>query len=101
MAKLLVVVIGAVGKLPYAGTIVDPIAKGAKVLRQAKVLGWPAVFTADDVTDAALGKAFDWVLTEDARIEARGCRMRAAAELQEVRDRFLAAFTESDSVVEA
>ena len=50
---------------------VDPIAGGAKVRRQAETLGWPHVFTADDVTAAAVRDALEQCLTPDARAEAR------------------------------
>lgn len=39
---------------------VDPIAWGAKIRRQAETVGWPVVFTADTLTDAALQEAFDY-----------------------------------------
>jgi hypothetical protein len=68
---------------------IDPIAGGAKVLRQAKVLGWPVVFTADNLEVAALEKAFDYCLTSAAREEARGCAARAAANLEQTMLEFL------------
>ena len=81
--------------------VVDPIGQGAKVLRQAKALSWKVVFTADDLSDVALTEAFDWALTEDARVAASNCRERGVGRLQEARDRFLSAFAGCDSAVEA
>ena len=80
---------------------VDPIGKGAKVLRQARALGWRAVFTADALTDLDLNAAFEWALTEDARIAVRECRERGVDRLLEVRQRFLSAFAGRGTVVEA
>ena len=76
---------------------IDPVAGGAKVLRQARTLGWPAVFVSD-ASDAMLAAAFDWALTDEARAAARQCRDRAVATLSETRDRFLAAVTQDARV---
>jgi len=76
---------------------VDPIGNGAKVLRQAQVLGWPAVLTAADVTDAALASAFEWALTPDARRTALACRDHAIQKLSQVRETFMAAMTVESS----
>jgi hypothetical protein len=70
---------------------VDPIAGGAKIRRQAETLGWPAMITADAVTQAALGDALDWCLTDEARTVARRCCRRAREELRATRDELLAA----------
>lgn len=72
---------------------VDPIAGGAKILRQAETIGWPAIFTADALTDEALQEAFDYCLTEGARVKARACRERAMKMIQEVRDEFISALS--------
>ncbi len=69
---------------------VDPVTKGGKIRRQAETIGWPLVFAADDLTDEALRQAFDYCLTEDARVKARGCCRRAISMVQEVRDEFIA-----------
>jgi polysaccharide pyruvyl transferase WcaK-like protein len=68
---------------------IDPIAGGAKILRQAETIGWPVVFTADKVTDEALQKAFDYCLTEAARIKAQECCERARKNLAEVQETLL------------
>lgn len=68
---------------------VDPVAGGAKVLRQAQLLGWPAAFTTD-VHGPRLTDAFAWALTQDARVLARHCRDRAVATLSGTREQFLA-----------
>jgi len=71
---------------------VDPIAGGAKVRRQAEKLGWHHVFTADDVTEAAIRDAFEQCLTPAARVEARRCADRGRDLLGETRSRFMAEF---------
>ena len=50
--------------------------------RQAEMIGWPIVFTAD-------------CLSGEARKKAKKCRDRAAAMGREIRDRFTAALTDS------
>jgi hypothetical protein len=70
---------------------IDPVVGGAKVKRQAEVLGWPVVFTADALDDLALAEAFDYCLTDAARMRARECANRAAGAVEGVRDELLAA----------
>lgn len=67
---------------------IDPIAGGAKVRRQAEVLGWPLVFDAEQLEVAALEKAFDHCLTGAARDEARICAARAVASLEQTFQEF-------------
>jgi len=68
---------------------VDPVAGGAKVLRQAQTLGWPHVFTADTVSPADLEEGFARCLEPAARDEAARCAGRARDRLAEVRASFL------------
>lgn len=70
---------------------VDPISGGAKVRRQADLLGWPAVFTADELSEAALHEALDYCLTLEARAAARACAERARRLLRPTREEFVAA----------
>lgn len=69
--------------------VVDPIAGGAKVLAQARVLGWPFVFTAEEAGGAALRKAFEQCLGAEARAQAEASAERARGLLEEVRLGFL------------
>jgi hypothetical protein len=71
---------------------IDPIAGGAKLLRQASVLEWPICFTADGLDDDRLAGAFEYGLTAAARVKARECAERARTRLTGVRERFLEAF---------
>jgi hypothetical protein len=70
--------------------VIDPVVGGAKITRQARVLGWPFVFSAADVTDRTLEQAFDSCLSDDARRLARSCATRAREQLRAVRDEFVA-----------
>jgi hypothetical protein len=74
--------------------VVDPVGGGAKISRQAAVVGWEHCFLSD-VDDAELERALDYCLTEDARAEARACAMRARAALEAVQAAFIAAFASS------
>lgn len=71
---------------------IDPIAGGAKIQRQAQTLGWPIVFTSDQLQDDALVDAFEYCLTEEARRAARSCGARGVALLHRVREEFLSTF---------
>jgi hypothetical protein len=75
--------------------VVDPVARGGKIRRQAETISWPLVFAADSLPDEALGQAFDFCLTEDARVKARECRGRAKTMVQEVRDEFISSLARS------
>jgi hypothetical protein len=69
--------------------VIDPVQGGAKLTRQARVLGWPVIFSADSVTDDALAAAFDHCLSDPARAAARAAAERGAADIQKIRDRFI------------
>ena len=70
--------------------VIDPIAGGAKVKRHADTIGWPVVFTADNLSDDELAQALDFCLSVDGRAEAERCRERARKAALTVRDRFIA-----------
>jgi len=70
---------------------VDPVAGGAKVLRQAREIGWPYAKAADEADEAWLGAALDACLESRARDDARACAGRAAGEVERIRERFVAA----------
>ena len=71
---------------------VDPMGDGAKILKQAKTVGWPFAFPADAVTDRQLRDAFEHCLTGEARVQAAECGAHAKRMLSPVQQRFLAAF---------
>lgn len=64
---------------------IDPIAGGAKIKRQAEVIGWPYVVTADTLDDAVLDRMLDACLQPRARELAIGCRDKAVHDLDQVR----------------
>jgi polysaccharide pyruvyl transferase WcaK-like protein len=72
---------------------IDPVAGGAKILRQAQTIGWPIVFTVDQITDERLQEALDFCLSESARVRARNCAESTVRPLEEVKQMFLAATT--------
>jgi hypothetical protein len=80
--------------------VVDPVAGGGKIHRQAETIGWPLVFAADRNLDGALGQAFDYCLTEEARIKARECRERAKGMVREVRDKFISSLARAREMAE-
>lgn len=71
--------------------VIDPIAGGAKVKRQADTIGWPVVFTADDLTDERLEEALRDCLGPVLRQRARECADRAARAIAGLADHFIAA----------
>jgi len=75
---------------------VDPIAGGAKILRQARAIGWPVVLTVDEITAGKLQSALDFCLTEDARREARACAARACHAIDAMRHQFLTGIGENE-----
>lgn len=76
---------------------IDSVAGGAKILRQAQVLGWPIVFAVDGMTDDALDKALEYCRSAEARSLAEEIRDRARADLAQVRAAFLAEFAHREA----
>ena len=70
---------------------IDPVAGGSKIVKQARVVGWPVVRTADALDDHDLSDALDFCLSAEARRLARGCAERAAAQLETMKAEFIAA----------
>jgi hypothetical protein len=68
---------------------IDPEAGGAKIIRQAKTIEWNFAYAADAASDQILQQAFDYCLTDNARLEARRCSERAAAVVESVRQELL------------
>ncbi len=71
--------------------VIDSVADGAKITRQAEAIGWPHVFAVDDLRDEALAASFAACLTDEARREARECGDRARRKAAVARDEFIAA----------
>lgn len=68
---------------------IDPEPGGAKINRQAKLLGWPASFVVDELEDPSLQESFEYCLQDGARAKARDCCQRAQAMLHEMRKAFV------------
>jgi SAM-dependent methyltransferase len=64
---------------------------GAKLLRQARTVGWPAAFSIDYFTDAALQDALAYCLSDEARKMARECGRQAAEQVSRIGLAFMAA----------
>lgn len=73
---------------------IDPVAGGAKVFRQAQTVGWQICYSADTVTETILHEAFQYCLTEDARMKAQACCIQAKKMLAGLPSEFIHALTE-------
>lgn len=69
--------------------VVDPIAGGAKILRQANAIGWDKVYTADDLDHMALQRALDFCFSEDGSRAAARVAASAARKCAVVREELL------------
>lgn len=67
---------------------IDPVQGSGKVSSQAEVLGWPAVSTVDNASQAWLDEMFEWSRSDDARNLARSIAGKAQAKLQPVSEQF-------------
>ena len=73
---------------------IDPVAGGSKIRRQAEVLGWPAIRSADRLDQDDLRATLQFCLGEEAQRLARRCAERGATRLESLRDEFVAALRE-------
>ena len=73
--------------------VVDAVPGGAKVIAQARTLGWPHAFVVDELDDARLAAAYEACLRPEARSLARECAERGAQRLEVVRADVIAALT--------
>jgi len=64
---------------------IDPIAGGAKITRQVKTIDWPLLFGADNLEDSQLLQAFEYCLTDDARIRAADCARLSFDKVESIR----------------
>ena len=71
--------------------VIDPVAGGHKVARQARTIGWDTVFTADALDDGQLSAALDFCLSPAGRRQAARVRVRAIHAANAVKDAFLEA----------
>jgi hypothetical protein len=77
---------------------IDPEPGGAKICRQAGVIGWPVVFHAGRLDDHALQNAFRFCLTREAREQARSCSQRARTGVLGIGDSLLSALKDPATI---
>ena len=77
---------------------IDPEPGGAKLRRQAELIGWPACFAADQIDDQALQEAFQYCLTDPSRAKAQQCREHAQELLCNMRETFVAELQDGGTV---
>lgn len=68
---------------------IDPISGGAKITMQVRTLGWPLLFGEHNLQPADLRRAFDFCLTEEARVLAKQCSRRACGQLDHLLEEFM------------
>lgn len=83
-------------RLGTPAVAIDPVHGGAKVSRQAAVLGWPAVQTVDRLTADWVTAQLSWSLTPEAARTARNCALHGRRGLGEVHYQFLTHFTAAE-----
>lgn len=67
----------------------DPIAGGAKITLQAKVLDWPYCLLADQIDDAQLDEAFKNCLSDAGKAKALACANKATQLLDGIDAQFI------------
>ncbi len=71
---------------------VDPIAGGAKITLQVKALGWPVLFTAEDLNYLALSQAYSYCLSNKGKLMAKECAKSAVEKISEMKEIFIKEF---------
>ena len=77
---------------------IDAVPGGGKIRRQASAIGWPLVFTLEDVTDEKLIESLDYCVSTEARDQAVECHERALRMAEEVHHRFISALRDPESI---
>jgi hypothetical protein len=70
---------------------VDPVAGGDKITAQARAVNWPCAFAVDQASDAALGAALTFALSEEGRARARASAERGRRSVGALREDFVQA----------
>ncbi|HET7328437.1 MAG TPA: polysaccharide pyruvyl transferase family protein [Nocardioidaceae bacterium] len=79
-------------KLGVPAVAVDPVAGGGKVIRQARVLDWPAAFGVEDADGARVAEALRWCLSAEGRSEATAVTDRLEDAVRDLRTEFVGFF---------
>jgi hypothetical protein len=74
--------------------VIDPIPGGAKVTRQAAVLGWPVISASESADPTALDIGLSYCLSSEAWGAALRCRAAARVEVDRVRAAFIDRMTQ-------
>jgi hypothetical protein len=77
--------------------VVDPIAGGAKILRQANAIDWPIAVSVDAIDEEGLASALDFCLSEPGRQKAAQVYAAAVRQLGAVRHEFIAGLRELEA----
>src|SRR5262249_33999674 len=70
--------------------VIDSVAGGHKVSRQARTIGWPVSFIVDEIEDKKLQDALAYCLTLEARQAAAECGKRAKQVVERIHAEFVA-----------
>ena len=76
---------------------VDPVRGGAKILAQARTVGWPAALTADEATPERMAELYAFCLSDEGRAAARAAARRALELTERTREEFLASLSRARS----
>lgn len=68
---------------------IDPVAGGAKISAQVKVLNWPVLFNAEQLDENKLAEAYSYCLTPLAGTKAMECATTAIGKITELKKNFL------------
>jgi hypothetical protein len=68
--------------------VIEVDSRAAKLRRHMEKIGWETLLFAHSLDDVSLSRAFDYCLTEEARMHAAECHRRAVILLQEVEEEF-------------
>lgn len=68
---------------------IDPIAGGAKISLQVKTLNWPVLFNATLLEENKLLEAFNYCLTQNAKIKAVECTTTAVTKIEAMKEKLL------------
>lgn len=69
--------------------VVDPIAGGAKIIRQARAIGWPMAFTADELDNKVLERALAFCLSDEGRKKAIEVHQTVKNKLSRLKTQFI------------
>ena len=72
---------------------VDAVPGGSKILKQCALLGWPNVFSLEQIDLTKLERGLDFALSVGARAMAKECAQRAEEQVARIRTQLIAGLT--------